>query len=65
MFDILQIAAFIVPGWVAQAKSGSWACVHPVINKLQPAQQILFQKVCLNFRKNYSDYDAIQENSTG
>ncbi len=44
MSDILQIAALTVSGWVAGAESGSWACVHPVINKLQPEQQIVFQK---------------------
>ncbi len=44
MSDILQIAALIVSGWVAGAESGSWACVHPVINNLQPEQQIIFQK---------------------
>jgi len=27
-------------GWVSGAESGSWACVHPILSKLPPEQQI-------------------------
>lgn len=40
----LQVITLIVTGWVAGAESGSWICVHPVIAKLTPQQQIVFQK---------------------
>lgn len=41
---ILEIITITIIGWVAGAESGSWACVHPVINKLPPEEQIIFQK---------------------
>lgn len=40
----LEIITVIIVGWVAGAESGSWACVHPVINQLPLEQQIVFQK---------------------
>lgn len=40
----LEIITLIIVGWVAGAESGSWACVHPVINQLPHEQQIVFQK---------------------
>ncbi len=40
----LEIAALVITGWLAGAESGSWSCVHPVIAKLEPDDQIRFQK---------------------
>jgi len=42
--DYLEIISLFVLGWVSGAESGSWACVHPVLNKLPPEQQIIIQK---------------------
>ncbi|WP_257668776.1 DUF1772 domain-containing protein [Parapedobacter tibetensis] len=42
--NYLEIITIIIVGWVAGAESGSWMCVHPVITKLPPAEQITFQK---------------------
>ncbi len=44
MYELLKISTLIVAGWLAGAESGSWSCVHPVIAKLDPDNQILFQK---------------------
>src|SRR4028118_1305462 len=42
--NTLEIFTLLVAGWVAGAESGSWACVHPVIKKLPPDYQIIFQQ---------------------
>lgn len=42
--NLLEILTVIIIGWTAGAESGSWLCVHPVIAKLPPNEQILFQK---------------------
>ena len=42
--NYLEILTVVFIGWVAGAESGSWSCVHPVITKLPPNEQILFQK---------------------
>ncbi len=42
--QILEIATLVVAGWVAGAESASWAFVHPVIKRLQPNEQIVFQQ---------------------
>ncbi len=42
--NYLEIITLIIIGWTAGAESGSWLCVHPVIAKLPPNEQILFQK---------------------
>lgn len=44
MFELLEIVTLIIAGWLAGAESGSWSCVHPVISKLKPDDQITFQK---------------------
>src|SRR5690625_4586779 len=44
MFTILEITTLVIAGWIAGAESGSWSCVHPVIAKLEPEDQIQFQK---------------------
>lgn len=44
MFTILEITTLVIAGWLAGAESGSWSCVHPVIAKLEPNDQIQFQK---------------------
>lgn len=44
MVQLTEIIALIIAGWVAGAESGSWSCVHPVIKRLPPDYQILFQK---------------------
>lgn len=41
---VLQTVALLVAGWVAGAESASWALVHPVIKRLPPDYQILFQQ---------------------
>lgn len=40
----LELLTVFIVGWVAGAESGSWLCVHPVIAKLPPNEQIIFQK---------------------
>lgn len=42
--NYLEIITLIIIRWVAGAESGSWSCVHPVIAKLPPNEQISFQK---------------------
>jgi uncharacterized membrane protein len=42
--NYLELTAIIIVGWGAGAESGSWMCVHPVISKLPPNEQIIFQK---------------------
>ena len=44
MIQLTEIITLIVAGWVAGAESASWACVHPVIKKLPPDYQIIFQQ---------------------
>jgi uncharacterized membrane protein len=44
MLQILEILTLVISGWLAGAESGSWSCVHPVIEKLKPEDQIVFQK---------------------
>ncbi len=44
MITLLEISTLVIAGWLAGAESGSWSCVHPVIAKLEPKDQILFQK---------------------
>ncbi len=44
MIMSLEIATLVITGWLAGAESGSWSCVHPVIGKLEPGDQIRFQK---------------------
>ncbi len=44
MLTILEVATIVLAGWLAGAESGSWSCVHPVIAKLEPDDQIRFQK---------------------
>lgn len=44
MIILLEILTLVIAGWLAGAESGSWSCVHPVIAKLEPDDQIHFQK---------------------
>lgn len=44
MFTTLEITTLVIIGWIAGAESGSWSCVHPVIAKLKPNEQVQFQK---------------------
>lgn len=42
--NILEILTLVIIGWAAGAESGSWLCMHPVIAKLPPNEQVMFQK---------------------
>lgn len=44
MTNLIEILTLVIAGWLAGAESGSWSCVHPVIAKLEPDDQIHFQK---------------------
>jgi uncharacterized membrane protein len=42
--QITEVATLVIAGWVAGAESASWALVHPVIKRLAPNEQIIFQQ---------------------
>ena len=42
--DIIEIAAIIVTGFVGSAEFGSATLVHPVIRKLKPEDQLVFEQ---------------------
>ncbi len=59
MLQILEILTLVISGWLAGAESGSWSCVHPVIEKLKPEDQIVFsERITQNVWENYARINA-------